>query len=361
MIEHKRLSLVCAALCSAVSFAHAQTSGSINVKYVVLSVMYAPPGSSYGTNYVKYDTSTMVGVSTDISASFKSGSSYSVDTNLATSAAVTPVGPASTGPKQFTNQRDTGTAISLNKLAGVPWEVDGQATAGIDNSADVIVLWLNPVLNFEFLGNSTNAIWTGYSYDTADIDGMDLVTLTVAQLRNPSAIDGGTLAKLARSWDGSGLGGLTAADYATILARDPNVVDGTNIDPARFDLLLGWDVLYEGGGNGTTASYGDTTLRGQSASDTFSVGYALRPGNPASFNNLLSAALNSPNELTWTNQYSQTRNQNSGQSAAAFLWSAQMTDVYSGGPPFLTSSVGMNMAKDNIYGTYLYPEIAHPK
>jgi len=359
MFERKRLSLLCIALCSAASFGQTQNSGSINVKYAVLAVMYAPPGTNAQTNYARYDVSSLVGTSVDLSGSFQSSVTYAVGSNLAANSPITPAGTGAIGTPTFTNQRDTTTAVSFNKIAGQPLEVDAAATAGVDHAQDVILVWLNPVANFAATGNgsqTSGVTCNGFSYDTADanVTGMDLIRLTVAQLRNPGLIDGGTLQRLQRGWDPSGLGALNATDYATILARDPLAVGGTNIDPARFEQFTSvpyqWGMFF----NGQFGAYGSTSYQGTQASDIFQVAYAPRSSNSSAFNSAFSAVVKNGAQLTWRNQYSQTRSQTTLASGAASTEGPSGTESFPGGNPNLVSSDYLTVLKDNIFGTFLF-------
>jgi hypothetical protein len=166
--------------------------------------------------------------------------------------------------------------------------VSGPASsaAGIDHDYDVIRVWLNPKVNITAYTPSSLQ-WTGYSYDMRDPAAeMEIIPLYVYWLKNPSTIPSPYPATyLARPWDTSGLGGLTNADYAAILARDPfaNPSYNPNTDPnKRFDLQAGETFAYQPpppGGQPITQtysiSYQTTSTAGQSAQDTYQVGFSL--------------------------------------------------------------------------------------
>ena len=111
---------------------------------------------------------------------------------------------------------------------------------GINHDFDVILLWINPAANVSLPG-PTSLLWNGFTFDPNDpVNEVDVVPVYVSWLKDPSLMPPGVRQALSREWaddtsDGSGRG-LTDADFANILARDPFANGSADIDPTRFVL-----------------------------------------------------------------------------------------------------------------------------
>lgn len=193
-------------------------SGTIRPRYVVLTVIYAPPGTNGGksSSSVDYGTSSGTGVNTSLSSSFKSGFSISAsvgDENKGTG--------ATAGFSFSKNTTDT-SSIDIRKTQGYDISISGPSADGINHDEDLIYLCLNPALTFKV--DPANRV----SWDMG-FDGPQMLVqyLRVAQLKNPSLIPPGLQQELNKA-------GITAADFQTILGLDPFASGGTEIDPNRF-------------------------------------------------------------------------------------------------------------------------------
>lgn len=232
--------------------------GFINPKYVVVGVVYAPPGSS---SSVTYTNTTSVGDTTTISSSFQSDVGYSVSEAIGIGI---PAGGITKGgvnltfteSTDYTQGSNSSKTVTISKASTIAYTTGGTPTfAPVNSDYDYIWLWLNPELLVSYTpasgSNPANLQLTGYAFDPTDpasgepppppapyISGPDIIEVQVGCLDGdfscPSTLvitDGVvTSGALARSWAAgeytwaSGQGpGLTTADIANILTFDPLV------------------------------------------------------------------------------------------------------------------------------------------
>src|SRR6266513_379148 len=299
--------------------------GSISPKYVVLSVIYAPPGHS---SNVDYGTSTVMGTSSSTEHSFSSNTTIT----QSFSANVPILG-------------------SIDRKNSASW------TQTADNTSSISV-WLNPAADFT-LTSSTGAIWN-FRFDEQDpadeVDGIDLYGKDLKALRDGTFNgDPNIPQRLARTWaqantDGSGPG-LTSQDYAAILASDPFANGQTPIDSTRFDLEGGSTFPYQpppcGFQPDTTVfnqSYQTTSTQGTTATDEHSVEFSL--SDKGSFLGWFNANYTASQMFKWTNKWGHQVTQGSGQSAKLSI-TGPSDCTYSG----LTN---VQVYQDNVYGTFMF-------
>jgi hypothetical protein len=175
----------------------ATADGSVNPKYVVLTVIYTPPGK---TSTVDYGSSTALGTSSSMTQAFKQG------TNLELTSLEEPVN----GVKiihglggSFTQSLEDTESININKTSAFDIQVPGLAnpTDGIDHDFDVILLWINPVVNLKIIDNADAQI-PGYAFDESDpANEVDVVPVYVTWLKHPETMPDGVKNELARTWD----------------------------------------------------------------------------------------------------------------------------------------------------------------
>lgn len=343
--------------------------GSINPKYVVLSVIYAPPGQA---SNVDYGSSTLLGTSTSISDSFSDKNTLTVSVGVGVTIPPFSAKVTVTDSQSFTQTATTTSSVAVNKTTTSDIKVPGPKNApdGIDHNFDVVLVWINPVMNFKITGPHSVQV-TGFSFDSNDpANEMDVVPLYVGWLKNPSTMPPGIADLLARPWaanpiDGSGPG-LTSADFQAILARDPFsnpayvptlVAGGTTTTDNRFDLVLGKTLSYEpapAGGQPVTEkaalSYQNTSTLGLTATDQYSVGYSINfsvnATIPIEFFALnLSASVMQAQTLTWTNSATQTATKTGMQTSTLLLTGP--TSTYNG-------PTEVQVFQDNVYGTFMF-------
>jgi len=348
--------------------------GNIDPKYVVLAVVYAPPGSK---SSVDYGQTTMMGSSTSISNSFTNEESLSISLSgsvgiLGTNSTVT--GTSSTA---FTQEGDSSSSIDISKTDTNDTIVNGPSSdaAGVDHDYDTIFIWLNPVVALGFVPGPF--ITEGsYGYDMTDpCQCMDVLPLQVAQLKNPALItDTFTRGYLARTWapnlvDGSAPG-LTNADLLEIANADPFVAnpnysltlqtqpDGSLCSTdQRFCSAATENIPYvppaPGGQpsqNKGSLEYTKTTTDGTGGTDTRQVGFSLDVSAKGGFLVSLSADLKTSTTLTWTHKYSSLNTQKVGQNASWSVTGPAASANYTGPTLF-------DVYQDNVYGTFMfYPQ-----
>lgn len=338
----------------------------VNPKYIIMAVVYAPPGSQ---SNVTYSQNTLVGNSTSLSGSFTNQTSQTVSVsagfNITGVASGSVTGNSST---TWSEEADTSASVSLNRSTTQSDEVRGPTSSlGVNHDYDVIWLWLNPLVNFNVGPGQNTLVWTGYSYDTHDQFDMDVYPVYVGYLNGHFTIPSDVAHVLSRSWATnqtwpSGQGpGLTSADFATILAADPfsnpsySIPAGSSTSPdGRFTVTDNQNISYTPpppGGNPITEtyveSYQTTQTQGQGAKYTFQQGF----GTDTSFSTgvilKLSVDIKTQNTLTWNNQWSTTRTNTTGQSASLSVTGPAASDNYTGPTEFV-------VYQDNIYGTFMF-------
>jgi hypothetical protein len=329
-------------------------SGAIFPKYQVLGIDYAPPGSrssvTYSANFLRggsaSNSSTFTNQTTvTVSASLKYGigSSNSLDTSV-------------TG--LYAQQKDFNTTDSWSVTTNGGDIIPGPASsaAGVDHDYDIVWIWLNPAVNLVLTGPAS-ITWNGYSYNTADpVNQMDVLYLYVYELKDPSRIPPSVAARLARSWDQSGVGGLTAADYADILALNPFATnpafDPTADTSGRYSKEPGQTFNYRPAPPGgqpvtqffsTTAQVSNTT--GTGTQITRSVAASVE--TKVNFTTLVSAAMKVTHTYTSVSKWNSAFTTTSGQTASFSITGPLASDNYTG-------PTALQIWRDNIYGSFMF-------
>ena len=184
-------------------------TGTVHLKYKILTVVYAPPGTRGGSSgsSVSYGSGSTTGTTTTNSHSFKQ------DFSVTASASFSPVealggGGASGGVSyEYTHNGTQADAIDLKKSTTTTISASGPAIDGIDHDRDQIWLWLGPVATVSITGKLVQ--WTFGNSGTTDVQ-----YVYAGHLKDPSKIPPGVLAALQRA-------GITPQDYAEILKADP--------------------------------------------------------------------------------------------------------------------------------------------
>jgi Concanavalin A-like lectin/glucanases superfamily/Bacterial Ig domain len=334
------------------------STGTVNPKYVVLGVIYAPPGTD---SHVDYTTTTMVGTSTSVSSSFTNSTSESVSLGVSDSIFGSITRTAST---EFTQESDTSSSVAVNETTTDTTVAHGPAApaTGLNHELDQIMVWLNPVLNFEMTDPNT-IISQGFTFDERDRPVMDVAFITLAQLRG--TIDPGSdlAQRLQRNWapdplDGTGRG-LTRADLDAILAADPfsksdytiNILPGASCTSDNRFCFTGQAFDFSPPASGGepnqnifSMEHTTTQTQGQGGSQMFQVGFSLEEKS-GSFLNPFTADLKSSNTLTWTNKWNTMSTQQVGQKAAATI---------NGPPAGFLGTTQYGIYQDNVYGSFMF-------
>lgn len=218
------------------------TFGYINPKYVVSTLMYAPPGSK---STAVYTNSSTVSSTTTVTETFTSSTTESVGTGTALlGAGVTDVTgwlngtEVSTSSNTVTEQSQNSDSVTLTTTTSSGLEVLGPASdyVGVDHDYDVVRVWINPILLFTVydttVAGETKVGWWGYGWSALDTTApIDIWPIPIGCLNGDIAATASACAPalkaFKRPWAASenwpsGQGpGLTAADLANILASDP--------------------------------------------------------------------------------------------------------------------------------------------
>lgn len=337
-------------------------AGTASLKYEVLGIDYAPPGAKSTVNYAG---SSLRGTSISTAQSFTNASSISTsgDAGFDLFGIVTGTGTG-TASASYTSESDSSSSLTVQTTTTDGDTISGpqSSAAGVDHDADIVWLWLNPQIPYTVVGTTgaANSILQGnYQNNPADPVGeMDIVAMPVIWLKNPSLIPSDVLAVLARSWDTSGVGGLTTADYATILAQDP-LAANSSYDPNsdsnhRYDLQGGSTLLYEPAAQGLSPSTAtlsvsaqSTSSAGQGASTSYSVGASFTADAQANFIVDISGNVKVTDTITNTSKWSSLINSATTKTASLSITGPAFTDNYTG-------PIQMQLWRDNIYGSFMF-------
>jgi len=352
------------------------STGSISPKYVVLGVIYNPPGPQ---SFVDYGTSTLLGTSTSLSSSFTNAVSETVTVSVSTndlfgidpsSLNLPNAGVSTSFSTSDTQEQDTSSSVMINKTSSTDLKVFGPTSGavGLNHDFDLVKIWLNPVVNFKFTDASHVQVTSNF-WDVHDpCDCMDIVLIPLIELKNPSLITNpNELNQLARRWasnlqDGSAPG-LTNADLLAIAAADPfsDPAYSPTLAPGapcttdgRFCKSINTNVQYsvpvQGEGPITNAyswNYTVTDTTGRGAKDTHSVGYTIDTNFSAGFLGDWSIDIKNSQTLTWVNAWSTLNTNTTGQSATASITGPAFADNYTGPTEFI-------LMQDNIYNSFMF-------
>jgi hypothetical protein len=339
-------------------------SGWIRPKYQVAGLTYAPPGSRSSANY---QNGFMHGTSTSHSRTFTTGVNYTESVSL-TGGIGGVVGGGITAAESggWSQTKETNGGVRISQQTSNELTVPGPASsgAGVDHNYDTIYVWLNPMV-FMMVFN-TSVVAGDYGYDTRDpVIGMDVVPLTVGQLKGLHPIPPNLWSRLNRTWD-TALGGLTTADFQDILLANPfasNPGYNPNTDPNRryelplsgsppipANLILNYAPVPPGGqptGQSYSTSYSSTTEVGRSVSDTHKSTFSFDVNVSFTYVATLTAKLGSTQEWSTTNKWSETISSGTSQSARFTIFPPLSTDNYTG-------PTAIQVWKDNVYGTFMF-------
>jgi hypothetical protein len=380
------------------------TSAALYPKFMVLDVLYAPPGSG---STMTYTDATLIGTSTSTDNTFANQHAVTVSATVPIpSTNVTLTAEVDWG---HTVTQDGTSTFSLNTTTTNSVVVPGSVAAGtggtkniistgVDHEADIIRLWLNPATVYTLPPTANNnLIWNGFAANPNDPNvtagAMDIIALTVSQLDGSACnytsipcLSPELQAALNRNWDSGGAGALQTSDFQTILQRDPFATntslngapavppphsEGTSFDPNipvpdpitqqcstrySFDPVLGQTFAF--GQLGTTNqaltqtySLQSTTshITGSTTTDMYSVANTVSAS--LGITKVLSLSFTNKNTFTWTNKYSSTRTSNSIVTQTLAIKNPLVSDSYNG-------PTQMQVWRDNIYGTFMfYPHV----
>lgn len=337
---------------------HAGDTAYLDMKWQVVAVDYAPPGAQ---STVSYGTSAMRGTATNNSSTFSTSTTLTVSGDLGANVfGIVEGGLTGSTTTQYSEQTGSNLMISLQTTTSNSDIVKGPSSSsvGVDHDADVIWLWVNP-LSVEYLGANNTIAWGGYAWNAADdAEVMEVIPIYVGWLKNPSTMDPAVATRLRRTWDQTGLSGLTTADYAQILKADP-FANSSTYNPStdsghRFDLVSGSTVPYVPATTGYqpvtwtgSISTQQTSSQGKTASQSYMVGFTLDWSSKIDWVAEIASDIKLTNTYQWTNSWSSTINSQTGKTASYSITGPASTDNYTG-------PVSFQVWRDNIYGSFMF-------
>jgi len=358
-------------------------TGTIDPKFIVLTVTYAPPGSA---SNVTYSNSTLLGTSSSVTNSFTND--VTVTASITTGFSLFGFFNSSmtnTASTQLSQETDTTSTVAVNETTNMSTTIRGPSSSavGLDHDEDIIWVWLNPVVSLDL--SSSNFVWNGYGFDLNDPAGTtDIIGIPVKFLNGHAPMPANIADVLARRWaprtvcetsdpacgpDGTKDPGLDANDLAAILHADPftdpsyviNIpAGGSCTADARFCRTTNSNLQYSPpppGGQPITQTYSmqhqATQTEGQGATNTYKVGIGTQGDVAGSFFIKLKAHLNVVDNLTWQNKWNAQSTNQTGQTASASITGPSAADNYTG-------PVEFEIFQDNIYGTFMFGFIPQP-
>ena len=316
-------------------------TGSLRPRYMVLTVVYAPPG-----------TAGARGASDASILDYASGSSYGTTVattdawknNLSITATVSALGNSASLGFAWDVGSSSTTTVSFTKSTKDDRQVFAPGEDGIDHDNDVVYLWLNPEIDVTVTGKALT--WTPTTWG---IPAMDIQFLEVKALKKPQLLTDPSVAKsvnvspdlaarLAKY-------GFTAADFAQILGADPFANGSTNVDTTRF-VQTPYTYPYE---------YSDAPMRNNSqignvsamgTSTTSHDSYTISASVTVGFNiGVVSASLKLSDSFNWSHQSTNSSNTTATQTASFGI--ATPSAAWAG-------PTDVSVYWDNLFGTFMF-------
>ena len=324
--------------------------GTMQPKYYILTVLYAPPGMNgdngrsssvlgNAVSSVNYSSSSSTGTTTSITNSFKEGLNVeaSIGFNVLTivKLGVDTQFNASTTSSDASSETITSTTTFAQN-------VPGPGHDGIDHDHDMIALMLNPLIGV--------AVYPGNVMQwTIGINGpvMNLQFPYVGWLKNPGTMPAGVQQELTNA-------GLTTADYTQILAADPFAGGATAIDPNRF-LATPQTYPYQPPFSASDPVFTNTiTLQNVvnvTQTHTVQNDYSVSVTVSAGIEKFLMSNLKVTGSLEWTSTSAYGTSSTSTQTAAATV----------GGPAFgYSGPTDVLVYWDTLYSSFLFAFPSQP-
>jgi hypothetical protein len=381
------------------------TFGYINPKYVVSTVLYAPPGSA---STAVYTNSTTVSNTTSYTATFTSSTMDSVSTQTGLlGTGVTSVASWLNGIETNTtsttetqqSQNSTSVTLSLTTTNGLTVPGPTSNYVGVDHDYDVIEVWLNPVLLFTVynttMAGETNIASFGYGSSALDTTApIDIWAIPVGCLNGDfpqtESACAAPLGAFQRAWAANenwptGQGpGLTQADLNNILAADPwgkctpNDPIGSSACPTysaaftlpNFELSDQADVQYTQplpGGQPVPVSYGVNTTNMQATSSTITSTYSQMYGyefNLSAFYGLFNLHSNDTQTVTWSYALNTSLSQTNVKTGTANITPPACVGnpcnpSYPPATPTFGTATTFDVFIDNRFGTFAFVPAAY--
>lgn len=305
--------------------------GSATANYIVLTVVYAPPGTNGGksSSSVTYTSTSIAGTTVSSDQTFKDEQSVSVD--------VSSVAGGAGGGFDVANSATNSQSIQIKNSASHSLSQTGPSTQdGINHDLDEIWLLLKPTISV-----GVSSFMTTWSLSAADKNSK-LQYVYVGWLNGDQAMPPPVLTALQNA-------GITPQDYPVIMARDP-FATGSSLDPNRF-LPYGIPYAYEPPFAPTdpvplqtVSLYTDqVTTTGVSTEDSYGVQMSATGGG--NFLELFSAKITAKGTWTWTSKSTNMSSLDTSSAATAVI----------GGPAYgYTGGTSLQLYYDTVYNTFAF-------
>lgn len=305
--------------------------GTVVPSYLVLAVIYAPPGSAagHGPNSVSYIAGSTAGTITSASTTFKSN----VSTSFEQGGQVWGSGSSSSSGFEASHSATYSDAMDIKKSVNHEIDLTGSSQDGINHDDDEILLLLKPSVKVGLSASITK--WMLASSNSP------ILPLLVGELNGHKAIPQDILKLL--TW-----AGITPADYPQILARDPLASGDAAINSPRFTFeeTVSYRSVNPSGSalvQKYTISNSQTRTTTTDVEDTYTV--KVSDTQSLSLGGYYTAKVNDASSWGWTNKSSSSTTTANSQSAQLTL--NEPSAAYSG-------SIIIDVYMDNIYKTFAF-------
>jgi hypothetical protein len=308
--------------------------GTVVPKYLVLTVIYAPPGTNGGhsTSSVSYGAGSTTGLTTSASQTFKVSNSVSFEG----SGGILGNGGGIGVSFAYSHSDVDSQSLDIKKTTSSTISQNGPGQDGITHDEDEIWLLLNPTVNLNL--SSSSAAWILANAPSSPIQYVHVGWLNGHQPMPPgvaSVLQGG---------------GITPADYPSILARDPLASGSSTLDPNRFVSLnatFPYEPPYSANDPVPTVSFNisnsSVSTIGKGTEDTYNVG--LSTSMTGDYLDFAKATFKDTTSWEWTNKSSLTSTAGSSQSATVTV----------GGPAYgYAGGTVMQVYLDVVYNTFAF-------
>jgi hypothetical protein len=305
--------------------------GVAELPYYILTLLYAPPGFAGGksTSIVDYSSGSNTGSTTTLSTSFKESAGASI--------AVGPKDNQSSAGFTIAETTTDAQTLDIKKTETNDLSVLGPGADGIDHDEDIFVLWLNPTITVT-VDPEQYVDWE------LGVNGATMITqrVYVGQLKDPSTMPPG----LKQDLDAAGL---TAADYANILATNPYASADPPIDTNRYlqtTQSFPYDPPLHKEDQSPLLKYTQTNAVTYTNTHTVQVQYTVDLGVSGSLNlGIVQATLTVTDQLQWTNTSTNVSTNGTTQSATVAV----------GGPAFgYTGPTNVMVYWDTMFNSWFF-------
>jgi hypothetical protein len=308
-------------------------TGTVVPRYIVLTVLYAPPGTNGGhsASSVSYSAGSTTGITTSASQSFKIENSVSFDA----SGGILGTGGGGGLSFDWSHSTTDTQSLAITKSQNSTISRTGPAADGINHDEDAIYLLLNPTVNLAV--SSSSASWLLASNNSSPIQ-----LVYVGWLNGHTQMPQNIASALASA-------GITSGDYADILARDP-LAAGAAMDPNRF-VQLNTTFPYEPPYAAsdpvpvitTTITDSSTQSTTSEVADTYKVGVTI--SQDVGFADFAKSSLKDSASWEWTDKSTQS----------SLTGSVQSASVSIGGPAYgYTGPTVLEIFEDQVYHTFAF-------